>query len=130
MWRLGAARSDCGSGERSVAAGATQTANEAKSRGEPIEVVYPSDGTVVVVSPSGIVKGAKHPNASKLFMEFLLTEEASALSNARFQEPLHASITPKSGVALSSIKTLIAKPEALLKAIPDIKEKWRDTFGI
>ena len=118
------------SGERSLAAGATQTANEAKSKGEPIEVVYPSDGTIVVVSPSGIIKGAKHPNAAKLFMEFMLTEEASALSNARFQEPLHASITPKSGVALSSIKTLIAKPEALLKAIPDIKEKWRDTFGI
>jgi iron(III) transport system substrate-binding protein len=117
-------------GERSVAAGSATTALEAKEKGEPIDIIYPSDGTVVILAPSGIVKGAKHPNASKLLMEFMMSPQASQISVARFGESMHASVKPRGGKPLSEIKTLVAKPMDLLKGVPEIKEKWRDTFGI
>jgi iron(III) transport system substrate-binding protein len=117
-------------GERSVAAGSTATALEAKDRGEPIDVLYPSDGCVIIVAPSAIIKGCKHPNAAKLFMEFMMSPQASEIAAARSQDGLYASIRPKGAKPLSDIKKLIAKPADLLKGVPEIKEKWRDTFGI
>ena len=42
-------------------------------------MIYPTDGTVLIIAPSGIMKGVKHPNAAKLFMEYLLTPEASKI---------------------------------------------------
>jgi iron(III) transport system substrate-binding protein len=117
-------------GERSIAAGPVDPAIELKARGEPIEVIYPSDGMVLVLAPSAIVKDAKHPSAAKLFMEFLMSQQVSELTAAHFATPMHAAVKPKGGKPLSEIKTLIAKPMDLLKGVPEIKEKWRDTFGI
>jgi iron(III) transport system substrate-binding protein len=117
-------------GERSVAGGSTATALEAKDKGEPIDVIYPSDGCVIIVAPSAIIKGCKHPNAAKLFMEFMMSPQASEIAASRSQDGLYASIKPKGGKPLSEIKKLIAKPTDLLKGVPEIKEKWRDTFGI
>jgi iron(III) transport system substrate-binding protein len=117
-------------GERSVAAGSFATALEAKDKGEPIDAVYPSDGSVLIIAPSAIIKGAKHPNAGKLFVEYMLSKEASELAAARFQEGPHAEVKVKGAKPLTELKTLIAKPTDLLTGVPEIKEKWRDTFGI
>jgi iron(III) transport system substrate-binding protein len=118
-------------GERSVAAGSTATAIESREKGEPIGVVYPTDGTVIIIAPSAIIKGCKHPNAAKLFMEFSLGADASRVMVEDYGESMHAAVPPaKGGVALDKIKTLVAKPEALLKGVPAGIEKWRDTFGI
>jgi iron(III) transport system substrate-binding protein len=117
-------------GERSVAAGATQTALEAKLRGEPIDIVYPEDGTIIVISPSAIPKGCKHPNAAKLLLEFFSSPEASVVSLTGQQDGIHPGSTPKGATPFQNLKTLVANADALVKGIPDIKEKWRDTFGI
>jgi iron(III) transport system substrate-binding protein len=49
---------------------------QSKSQGLPIEYVIPSDhnvpGTCV---PSGLVKKARHPNAAKLFLNFLASDD-------------------------------------------------------
>ena len=82
-------------GERSVAAGSTATALEAKDKGEPIDVLYPSDGCVIIVAPSAIIKGCKHPNAAKLFMEFMMSPQASEIAATRSQDGLYASIGPR-----------------------------------
>ena len=64
-------------------------------------------------------------------MEFSLSADASRVMVEDYGESMHASVPPaKGGVALDKIKTLVAKPEALLKGVPAGIEKWRDTFGI
>jgi iron(III) transport system substrate-binding protein len=117
-------------GERSVAAGATQTALEAKLKGEPIDIVYPEDGTVIIIAPSAIPKGCKHPNAAKLLLEFFSSPEASVVSLTGQQDGIHPGSTPKGARPFQELKTIVANANALVKGIPDIKEKWRDTFGI
>lgn len=118
------------SGERSVAAGSTATAFEAKAKGEPIDVAYMEEGTILIVAPSCIVKGAKNPNAAKLFMEFLSSAEASKVSADFYGESIHPSVPSKGGKPLDQLKILIAPPDKLVKELPEIKEKWRDTFGV
>lgn len=116
-------------GERSVAAASIATAIEAAAKGDPMGWVYPADGTVIIVATQGIIKGAKNLNAAKLFQEWSLSEEASKVMVEDYGEPLHASVAPKAGTPLKDLKQLILKPEEILKGVPEIKEKWRDTFG-
>ena len=42
---------------------------------ENVALVVPSDGTACEVGPVAIFKGAAHPNAAKLFMEYALSPE-------------------------------------------------------
>ncbi len=118
------------SGERMVAAGSLATAYESKAKGEPIDVINPEDGTIIIVAPSCIMKGAKKPNAAKLFMEYLSSAEASKISVDAFGESIHDAVAPKAGEPLSKIKTMIAPPDKLVKGLAEVKEKWRDTFGV
>jgi iron(III) transport system substrate-binding protein len=117
-------------GERMVAAGSLGPATEANAKGEKIDIVHPTDGTVLIVAPSAVIKGCKRPNAAKLFLEFMTSADASKISVAAYGESLHASVPSKSKKQLSEVKTLIADPQALLKGVPELKEKWRDTFGV
>ena len=117
-------------GERMIAAGSLGPATEANAKGEAIDIVHPTDGTVLIVAPSAVIKGCKRPNAAKLFLEFMTSAEASKISVDAYGESIHASVKSKSKVQLSQIKTLIADPQGLLKGVPEIKEKWRDTFGV
>jgi hypothetical protein len=42
-----------------------------KEAGQPVEPVYASEGTPIIVGPNGIFKGSPNPNAAKLFQSFL-----------------------------------------------------------
>jgi iron(III) transport system substrate-binding protein len=67
-------------GERLIAVAASNSyAADAKLAGFPIEAVYPKDGTFIVPAPTAIIKGGPHPNAAKLFMNFLLSDEAQQM---------------------------------------------------
>lgn len=118
------------SAERTVAAGSFATAFESKAKGEPIDCIYPEDGTIIIVAPSCIVKGAKHPNAARLYMEFLSSPAASQIAVDTFGESIHDVVKPKTGRPLSEVKTMIAPPDKLEKGLAEVKEKWRDTFGV
>lgn len=119
------------SGERMVAAGSFATAIEAKAKGEPIGISYPEDGTILIVAPSCIVKGIKSPNAAKLFMEYLTSPAASEVAVKYFGESIHASVKGREGgKPLDQVKTMIAPPDQLVKGLLEVKEQWRDTFGV
>ena len=46
---------------------------------ENIQLIIPGDGTSCEIGPVAIFRGAKHPNAAKLFMEFALSPECVEL---------------------------------------------------
>ena len=47
---------------------------------ENIQLIIPQDGTTCEIGPVAIFKGAKHPNAAKLFMEYALSPECVNLA--------------------------------------------------
>jgi iron(III) transport system substrate-binding protein len=93
-------------------------------------VNYPTSGTLADPSPSAIIKGAHHPNAAKLFMEFLSGPEYSRILTKNFEQSLRDDVPPPKGAkALSTIKVLKVKLSDIEKELPKIKQKWRDLFG-
>jgi iron(III) transport system substrate-binding protein len=119
------------SGERVVALGQASTAFRSAAKGNPIGVVYPTDGVVVTAAPSGIIKGSKSPNAAKLFMEFLLSAEYSQLIATYYEQPIRADVPPAPGALPLSGATVITPSVAdITKEMPAIVEKWKETFGM
>lgn len=117
--------------ERSVAAGPEATTLMSRDKGNPLEVVYPTDGSLLMVSPTSLLASAPAPNAGKLFIEFLLDKEAAEVQVKQY------SLSVIKGVArgdsqrpLEDIKVVRPTEEEIATGIPEVKEQFRDTFGI
>lgn len=99
-------------------------------KGNPIGITQPRDGVVVMVFPSAIPAGAPHPNAARLFMEWMLSQEYSRTIAGDGSEPLRADVAPRTDVPPLESQTVIAlSAEEIRKGVPEVIEQWRDTFG-
>jgi iron(III) transport system substrate-binding protein len=118
------------SGERTIAVSDLSFTLQSASKGNPLGVIYPEEGAVLVAGPSGIVKGAQHQNAAKLFLNFLMSQEAGKITAAQFELPLRADVTPPPGAKpVSEIKTMLVPANEAATGTPLVTEKWRDAFG-
>jgi iron(III) transport system substrate-binding protein len=118
-------------GERIVAAGPVGTTMDSAKKGNPLAMVYPTDGSVLIIAPSGIMKGVKHPNAAKLFMEYLLSPPASKVWVDHFGESIRPEVGPLPGVkSAKDVKVVNPSVEEVAKGIPEVIKAWRDTFGV
>jgi iron(III) transport system substrate-binding protein len=118
-------------GERIVAAGPVGTTMDSAKKGNPLAMVYPSDGSVLIIAPSGIMKGVKHPNAAKLFMEYLLSPPASKVWVEHYGESIRPEVGPLPGVkSAKDVKIVNPSVEEVSKGIPEVIKAWRDTFGV
>jgi iron(III) transport system substrate-binding protein len=119
-------------GERMIAGtGPVGTLTQSAQKGNPLAMIYPTDGTVLIIAPSGIMKGVKHPNAARLFMEYLMTPEASTVWVHHFNESIRAEVSSLAGAkAAKDVKTIRPTIEEITKGIPEVIKQWRDTFGV
>ena len=117
--------------ERWVAAGPEATTLLSRDKGNPLAVIYPSDGALLMVSETGIPKNAPAPNAAKLFVEFLLGKEAAEVQVKNHSLSVVKGVKPAPGAKpLEEIKVIRPTEEEIAKGIPEVKEQFRDTFGI
>jgi iron(III) transport system substrate-binding protein len=101
------------------------------SRGNPLRLIYPTEGVLAAISPSGIPSNAPHPNAAKLFMEFQASKQLSETVRLTFNEPLRADVAPpEGGRPLADITLLAPSLEEQEKGVPEVRDAWRDTFGV
>ena len=115
--------------ERSVAAGPSATTLLSASKGNPLALSYPEEGSLLMISPTGIMADTENPNAAKLFMEFMTSKEHGDIMTEYFSESLRSDVEPPEGAKpLGEVKLL--RPENIEEGIPMVIEKWRDTFGI
>ncbi|GGG12822.1 hypothetical protein GCM10010913_38260 [Paenibacillus aceti] len=83
---------------------------KAKAKGEPIDIVYPQEGTVVSPRPAAILKSTKHEANAKAFIDYLLSDSAQKLVS-------DAALLP----GRTDIK---AENRANLEEIPLLKTDW------
>jgi iron(III) transport system substrate-binding protein len=77
------------------------------------------------------MKGVKHPNAARLFMEYLLSVEASQIWVDHFLESLRPEVPPSVGMkSAKDVTTIRPTVEEIAKGIPEVIKQWRDTFGV
>jgi iron(III) transport system substrate-binding protein len=102
-----------------------------RERGAPVEVVYASEGTPLIIAPSAIFKTAPSPNAARLFQSFLFSIEAQqSLIDASAMCSFHTLVKEKAGRRpLSTIKLMKSDPEAMEAQREDIKARYSSIFG-
>src|ERR1700688_4384771 len=67
-------------GERAVMAdGNEYNIFQLKEKGRPVEPVYATEGSPLIIGPNGIFKDSPSPNAAKLFQSFCFSREAQQL---------------------------------------------------
>ncbi len=121
------------SGERPVAAnGAEYHAYSLRKRGNPLAIVYPKDGIPFVESPSAIARLAPHPNAAKLFTNFIFSRGVQQLlvDETGLYVPHPGVKYPADKPKLDQLKLLQVSPEELEKRSQEIKERFTKIFGI
>lgn len=119
------------SGERLVSAGPISLALRQKARGNPIDVIYPEEGAVLMVTPTAIMANAPHPNAAKLFMEWTGSEDYASAGIEEYGTPLMPGLELKPGVRpLADVKTIQPSPESMVGKLSELTETWRDVFGV
>ncbi|MEA2737770.1 MAG: iron(III) transport system substrate-binding protein [Acetobacteraceae bacterium] len=117
-------------GECLVGVGSANNAYASMDKGNPIGVVHPSDGLVLCVTPSGIPAHAPHPNAARLFMEWLLSPDYARLITTDGSEPILEGIPPRAGMPpLAEQKIIRLTVDEIRTGVPEVIEQWRDTFG-
>jgi iron(III) transport system substrate-binding protein len=117
-------------GERAVGISSMTTATKLVLDGNPIVIVYPTDGVKLTLSATGIPANAPHPNAAKLFANYLLSAENSVTLVKWGGQPLHADVAPPKGVlSIDEMKVAPLSEEEVVAKVPDAIERWRDIFG-
>ena len=119
-------------GERAVQAdGADAILLLLKEQGQPVEAVYPSEGTPLIVTPGGIFRSAPNPNAARLFQSFLCSVEGQRVFIEGNRHSIHALAKPKPGrPPLSAIKQLKSDPVAVEAQSEEIKARYTKLFGV
>jgi len=120
-------------GERAVMAdGNESNVLLLKEAGQPIEVIYPTEGTPSIVQPSAVFKAAPHPNAARLFQSYLFSVEGQELFvNIGGLRSVHALVKDKPGrTPLSSLKVWKDDPAAVESQGDEIKRRYSQIFRV
>ena len=103
-----------------------------KEAGQPVEPVYPTEGTPTISGPTAIFASAPHPNAARLFQAWWHTREGQQFfADYTAQYSVHAQVTSKPGRRkLSDIKLMKEDPAALEKMTEEIKTRYARLFRV
>ena len=120
-------------GERAVMVdGAGYLVIRYKEDGQPVEIVYPEEGTPLTTGPSAIFKAAPNPNAARLFQNWMHSREAQQflVDWARQYSP-HSQTVEKPGVRpLKDIRLMKEDPVGVEKNADEIKRRYSQIFKV
>ena len=120
-------------GERAIMAdGNEYNLVQLKEKGEPVEIVYPSEGTPLIIGPSGVLKDAPNPNAARLLQSFMFSLECQQLMvDWGGLRSFHAQVRDKQGrKPLQDIKLMQDDPAAVEKEADRIKARYTQYFKV
>ncbi len=120
-------------GERAVMAdGNEYNILQMKEAGRPVEPVYASEGSPLIIGPNGIFKGSPNPNAAKLFQSFCFGREAQQLIiDTGGLRSVHPETREKPGrTPFKDIKTMKDDAAAVEKVSGAIKSRYSKIFHV
>jgi iron(III) transport system substrate-binding protein len=120
-------------GERAVMAdGNEYNIFQLKEKGRPVEPVYATEGSPLIIGPNGVFKSSPNPNAAKLFQAFCLGREAQQLIiDVGGLRSVHPDTREKEGrKPLKDIKTMKDDAAAVEKQSDAIKQHYTKLFHV
>src|SRR4051812_23695701 len=120
-------------GERAVMAdGNEYNIFQMKEAGRPVEPVYATEGSPLIIGPNGIFKTSPNPNAARLFQSFCFSREAQQLIiDVGGLRSAHPQTVEKAGrKPFKDIKTMKDEAAAVEKESDAIKARYTKIFRI
>ena len=115
-------------GEIGIAPLVTNLAIPLAAQGAPLKWFFPPEGVPVTVFSAGMAKGASHPNAAKLFLDWAMSREGQALMvelgsfSAMDNAPVPEGVDPK------SIKTWYPDDDEIAKIFASWTDDWNKAY--
>jgi iron(III) transport system substrate-binding protein len=120
-------------GERAIQAdGVEYLIHQEKEAGQPVEPVYATEGTPLIIGPNGLFKAAPNPNAARLFQSYCFSPECQQLCiDIGGLRSVHPQIKEHTGrTPLGNIKTMKDDAAAVLKNGEQIKARYTKIFRV
>jgi len=99
---------------------------EFKKKGAPVEWL-PLEFTLASLEPLAVGAKASHPNAARLFVDFLLSKESQSLMRERFRIPSRPDVPPDPPELTKGLK-LIPTDLSLAEQSKQLAEEYRQIF--
>ena len=120
-------------GERAIMAdGGEYNLIQTKDAGGPVELVYPTEGSPLVVGPNGVFKNAPNPNAARLFQCYGFTPECQQLiSDLGGLRSMHPLVKEKAGrKPFREVKAMKEDAAGVERMSEEIKARYSKLFGV
>lgn len=101
-----------------------------KAKGSPVEFIYPSEGSLSVTEPIGIVNGTPNEAQAKAFVDFILSDDGQTTTSVIGYTPIKSGIkAPEGFKSVDEIKNLTYDISELVKTRDGDKEEFSKLFG-
>jgi iron(III) transport system substrate-binding protein len=120
-------------GERAIMAdGVEYVLFQLKEKGDPIEIVYATEGTPLIIGPNAVFKNAPNPNAARLLQSWMFSVECQQLCiDFGGLRSAHALAKEKPGrKPLRDIKLMKDDAVAVEKESEAIKKRYTQIFKV
>jgi iron(III) transport system substrate-binding protein len=120
-------------GERAIMAdGIEYGMFQLKETGKPVELIYATEGTPLIIGPNAIFKNAPNPNAARLLQSYMFSAECQQLTiDAGGMRSAHALTKEKPGrKPLSQIKLMKDDAAAVEREGEQIKARYTQYFKV
>ena len=117
-------------GERIIGAEGADPRSFSEGQDVPNQkMVYPTEGVFIVSSPTAIIKGARNPNAAKLFAQFMISPLAQKMIADGGVHAARIDIAPPPGQpALSEMKFIPVDLDLIEERGRELKTRFADIF--
>jgi len=101
-------------------------------KGDPLEIVYPSEGTPLIIGPNAVFKNAPNPNAARLLQSWMFTAECQQLGiDFGGLRSAHPHTREKPGrTPFAAIKKMKDDAAGVEKEAEAIKARYSKLFGV
>jgi len=120
-------------GERAIMAdGIEYGIFQLKEDGKPVDVIYPAEGSPLIVGPNGVLKTAPNPNAARLLQSFMLSAECQQFNvDLGGLRTAHALVKDKPGrKPMSEIKVMKDDAAGVERDSESIKSRYTQYFKV
>lgn len=99
-------------------------------KGEPIKMALPKEGVPFVRSPASVLAKAPHPNAARVFMDFLFSQEVQQILANRGLYVGHPDVKlPDAQTPLSAFKLIEVPADEISKKSKSMRKAFRQIFS-
>jgi iron(III) transport system substrate-binding protein len=117
-------------GERIIGAEGADPRSFADGQEVPNQrLVYPTEGVFIVSSPTAVIKGARNPNAAKLFAQFMISPAAQRMIAEGGIHAARVDVAPPPGQpALSEVKFIPVDLDLIEERGRELKARFAEIF--